>query len=208
MKTKINKSQLIAELQRMPALFDEVANCQRCVSRTRARDLADHVRAKLKRMGLLLAATMMAGITAVEAQVPPSPRPTTDGVPSNAVFYPGPDCLSWNASPAPGVPYFVINGQPGYYTMVSTNLVGAQTIVIGTNIYKLWTPPKAQAAVTNIVVSWNAYTNTWFQIDGSTNLADTNGWYFVTNVPCWRTNVTIVATKPQEFFRVSTIYTP
>jgi len=53
-----------------------------------------------------------------------------------------------------------------------------------------------------IVLSWNQYTNVYFQVEGTTNLLD---WYFVTNIfPKWPTNCALPMNRQAEFFRIQT----
>ena len=70
-----------------------------------------------------------------------------------------------------------------------------------------WPAPKAQAAVTNIILTWSPYTNCWFEVLGTTNLAGTN-WYHVTNTPIWLSTQSIPVTKPFELFKVETRFQP
>ena len=67
--------------------------------------------------------------------------------------------------------------------------------------------PSPVLPTTNILLTWDRYTNVYFEVVGRTNLSMTN-WYHVTNVPVWQTNVTIPVTKPAEFFTIQTISVP
>ena len=57
--------------------------------------------------------------------------------------------------------------------------------------------------ITNVVLTWDAYTNAWFEVMGCTNLANPR-WYHVTNVPVTHTSQAIPVTQQQEFFKVCT----
>ena len=67
--------------------------------------------------------------------------------------------------------------------------------------------PNTPVLVTNVVLSWESYTNAFFEIVGATNLASTN-WYHVTNAPLWTTNLTLPANRPAEFFKIQTVLLP
>lgn len=68
-------------------------------------------------------------------------------------------------------------------------------------------PPAQMIVITNLVVSWDPYTNAYFEVMGKTNLTGTN-WYHITNASMAATSVVLRATKPQEFFKVETRYNP
>jgi hypothetical protein len=71
---------------------------------------------------------------------------------------------------------------------------------------KLFSQPRPAAPVmTNILISWDAYTNAWIEISGTTNLAGTN-WSVITNVPVWMTNYSMPMKYPQQFFRTRTVF--
>jgi len=60
-------------------------------------------------------------------------------------------------------------------------------------------------AMTNVVLTWDAYTNAWFEVMGCTNLVNPR-WYHVTNVPVTQTSQVIPVLQRQEFFKVCTRY--
>ena len=82
-------------------------------------------------------------------------------------------------------------------------VTNAAFITVGMNTYRLWTPPSHAAAVTNITLTWDPYTNFFIVVSASTNLVD---WYWKTNVPIWQTNVVIPISAPAEFFRIGCNY--
>ncbi|HEV2694226.1 MAG TPA: hypothetical protein VG347_15135 [Verrucomicrobiae bacterium] len=66
---------------------------------------------------------------------------------------------------------------------------------------KLIVNPPHLRIITNCELTWDAYTNVYFEVRGSTNLGS---WYHVTNVPVWKTNVVIPVIRSQEFFKIVT----
>ena len=70
-----------------------------------------------------------------------------------------------------------------------------------TNTVRMFTGPRVPVPVaTNVVFSWNTYTNVWIEIYSSTNLASTN-WTFYTNLPISSTQFVAPVAFPQQFFR-------
>lgn len=66
-------------------------------------------------------------------------------------------------------------------------------------------PIVSAPAVTNVVLSWDGYTNAWFEVMACTNLAEGH-WYHVTNVPITSLSMVLANTRRQEFFQVKTRY--
>ena len=85
------------------------------------------------------------------------------------------------------------------------SLTNSHTIQIGTNLYRQWTPPRSQPARTNVVLTWDPYTNLFVTVQASTNLTD---WYWKTNVPIWQTSVTIPVNQQFECYRIFCDYHP
>lgn len=96
--------------------------------------------------------------------------------------------------------------QPMMLALLLCHVAAAQMLPpIPTNMVPMEIEPPANVVpVTDIVVSWQPYTNAWFELQGSTNLVD---WYFKTNMPIWTTNITIPKsqTLPMEVFRAKTM---
>lgn len=70
-----------------------------------------------------------------------------------------------------------------------------------TNTVRMFTGPRVPKPVaTNVVFSWDVYTNAWIEITTTTNLAGTN-WTFYTNLPISATQFTAPMTQPAQFFR-------
>lgn len=86
-------------------------------------------------------------------------------------------------------------------TAAPTPQKGATLLMRRTSFAPSGVPATVAPAVTNIVLSWDPYTNAFFVLEGSTNLTT---WYPVTNAPIWQTNVTVPARQPAEFFRAYT----
>ena len=74
-----------------------------------------------------------------------------------------------------------------------------------TNTVRSFTGPRVPRPVaTNIVLSWEPYTNAWFVVETNSNLASTN-WGVYTNIPISTTSVIVPMNQPQLFFRYKTV---
>ena len=74
-----------------------------------------------------------------------------------------------------------------------------------TNTVRLFTVPRTPRPVaTNIVLSWEPYTNAWFVVETNSNLAGTN-WGVYTNIPISTTSIVVPMNQPQLFFRYKTV---
>jgi len=70
-----------------------------------------------------------------------------------------------------------------------------------TNTARVFTGPRqARPVATNVVFSWDVYTNVWIEITTATNLAATN-WVSYTNLPIGSTQFCAPIAFPQQFFR-------
>ena len=85
--------------------------------------------------------------------------------------------------------------------MLGFSVLAASAQMPPTNTVRMFTGPRIPVPVaTNVVFSWNTYTNVWIEITSSTNLAGTN-WTFYTNLPINCTQFCAPITFPQQFFR-------